>query len=1105
MRIEALLLSYQKRGVTLSLNGEKLRFTAPQNTLTQEDLAILKERKAELMEYLQAHRQSKLITDSENRYAQFPLTDIQSSYLVGQEHFYQYGGTNCKIYTEFTFKELNLERVQWAWEQVIRHNDMLHAVIEKEGTQRVLQTYQVPQVSFCDLSKKTEEAATQELEQMRNRLTQKQYPAGTWPQFDLALTKHRGHYLLHLSLDMLVADFVSVNLILDAFEQFYYGNGQPNLTELTFRDIVIYRENLKNSAQGKAKYEADKAYWQKKLETMPGPPKLPVKEKAEESGVLFRQYNFFLEAEQYQKLCQQARKDRLTPSNLILTAYAETLRSISKNKTFCIDVTMSDRPDIHPDIGKVVGDFTVVNILEIEQAHNRTYSEQARAIQARLWEDLSHQSFSGTQVLRELGKKQKSEITVPAVYTSTLGALSETPNRRGKVSYTISQTPQVLIDCQVLEDGGGLRVNWDVRTGALLDGAAEEAFAAFYETVSRFTKEGALEETIVPQLSKSVQTLRRKTNATQKAIAAQPLHQGFLKHFKATPESPALHVRGVTYSYGELGKYVQAICQALQEKGFQAGDIAAISATKGVWQIAAVLAVLTLGGAYLPLDAHQPLERTDKIVRNAGAKYCLVERRESVSEGKAQKIQLTELKKPEDRPWELPAAEIDLNAPAYVIFTSGSTGEPKGVVISHAAASNTIQDINQRYGVTQTDRLLNLANLSFDLSVYDLFGAFYAGAELIQATEEQIKDPRHWLDLLKEQKVSIWNSVPAQMKMLTMQLSGAPERIESLRVILLSGDWIAVDLPQEMHRYFPQAKLISLGGATEAAIWSIYYPMDPQSAYERSIPYGKPLSNQQFYILNEQLEELPNWMTGDLYIGGKGLALGYLGDETLTQEKFITWPKSGRRLYKTGDLGRYRPDGNIEFQGRRDFQVKIRGHRVELGEIESAAQQGLNLKAVKVIAVQEKDAVHLCLFGVSQAGAAPPSRQEFEEKLSRKLPKYMIPSGYEYLEKIPLTSNGKVDEKALRARGETLLKEKQKQRPAAQKLSEAEQRIHRVWCELFGVERIGVDEDFFDYGGDSIQIVKLITKLEQQYGYRLSLTDVYAGPTIAQMAQSVEN
>lgn len=236
---------------------------------------------------------------------------------------------------------------------------------------------------------------------------------------------------------------------------------------------MLYKESLKKTVNGKKKYEEDKKYWEKRIPRLSEVPEFPVVEQ-QEKEVLFTQYKFFLESDEYEKLCDLAKNFQLTPSSLILTAYAEALRKISKNQSFCIDVTMVDRPPFHPSIDRVIGDFTTANILEVEDLDYTNYFEKAKKIQHRLWEDLSHNSFSSKEVLREMGKRIKKEITVPAVYTSTLGAVKYSNQRKGKILYTISQTPQVLIDCQVLELEKGVRLNWDVRLGVFPKGLIEE-------------------------------------------------------------------------------------------------------------------------------------------------------------------------------------------------------------------------------------------------------------------------------------------------------------------------------------------------------------------------------------------------------------------------------------------------------------------------------------------------------------------------------------------------------------------------------------------------------------------------------------------------------
>ncbi|WP_304942774.1 AMP-binding protein, partial [Vallitalea guaymasensis] len=274
---------------------------------------------------------------------------------------------------------------------------------------------------------------------------------------------------------------------------------------------------------------------------------------------------------------------------------------------------------------------------------------------------------------------------------------------------------------------------------------------------------------------------------------------------------------------------------------------------------------------------------------------------------------------------------------AYVIYTSGSTGVPKGVVIDHKGAVNTILDINKRFNIDHNDRTIALSNLNFDLSVYDIFGMLSCGGAIVIPESTKAKEPDYWIDLLDEKNITVWNTVPAFMQML-IEYDYDNKLIDNtdLRLVLLSGDWIPLNLPDKIKAGFENAVVAGLGGATEASIWSNIFIVEDINDKWKSIPYGKPLTNQRYHILNELMEDCPNWVEGRLYIAGEGLARGYWNDEDKTKERFIYHSEKGERLYYTGDMARYFPDGNIEFLGREDLQVKINGYRVELGEVESA-------------------------------------------------------------------------------------------------------------------------------------------------------------------------
>ena len=344
--------------------------------------------------------------------------------------------------------------------------------------------------------------------------------------------------------------------------------------------------------------------------------------------------------------------------------------------------------------------------------------------------------------------------------------------------------------------------------------------------------------------------------------------------------------------------------------------------------------ILRSGAAYLPIDSNLPKERLWHLLGHGQVQLALtqpcideiVEWPEDIQRLCVSDVSLESL---EEASLDQVQGAEDL---AYVIYTSGSTGLPKGVMIDHRGAVNTILDINRRFSVAAADRVLALSSLSFDLSVYDIFGTLAAGGTIIIPDVSGVRDPAHWAEIVAQEKVTVWNSAPALMELLVEYLSGRPGvSLHSLRLVLLSGDWIPVSLPDRLKALSKDVRVISLGGATEASIWSILYPIETVDPNRKSISYGRPMMNQSFHVLDEALEPRPLWVPGHLFIGGIGLAKGYWRDEEKSGANFIYHPRTGERLYKTGDLGRYLPDGNIEFLGREDFQVKIQGYRVELG------------------------------------------------------------------------------------------------------------------------------------------------------------------------------
>ncbi len=439
---------------------------------------------------------------------------------------------------------------------------------------------------------------------------------------------------------------------------------------------------------------------------------------------------------------------------------------------------------------------------------------------------------------------------------------------------------------------------------------------------------------------------------------------------------------------------------------------------------------------------------------------------------------------------------------AYVIHTSGSTGQPKGIGVQHRPAVNLIGWVNRTMEVGPEDRLLFVTSLGFDLSVYDVFGTLAAGGTIHVAPEEALRDPERLVALLRDEPITIWDSAPAALQQLAPLF---PERGEKLRLVLLSGDWIPVRLPDQVRTAFPWAQVISLGGATEATVWSNWYPIGEVDPRWPSIPYGRPIANARYHVLDEGLSPCPVGVPGDLYIGGDVLSAGYVYQPELTAAQFLPDPfgEAGGRLYRTGDRARYFAgvaDGNLEFLGRVDQQVKIRGYRIELGEIEIALLRHPGVRDAVVLAREDVPGEKRLVGYIVPSRQPAPAAPELRAFLQETLPEYMVPWTFVDLAALPVTGNGKLDRAALPAPREVRAEAAAFTAPR----NDLERAIAEAWREVLQLERVGVQESFFEVGGSSLLLARLQSRLRQALGREIPFVELFRHPTIESLAQSLE-
>lgn len=589
-------------------------------------------------------------------------------------------------------------------------------------------------------------------------------------------------------------------------------------------------------------------------------------------------------------------------------------------------------------------------------------------------------------------------------------------------------------------------------------------------------------------------------NDTAKAFRQSlRIHDLFEEQVAQRPDAVALVFEGNCLTFSELEQQANRVANALQARGVRVGDFVAVLVERGFDLVATLIGISKAGAAYLPIDPAYPQDRAQFMLDDARCSTLVVSAEFAGRFGHAPEKLLVHgrdvlLNAPVVRPL-CPASSEDI---CYSIYTSGSTGIPKGVVLTHKAVVNTLDWVNRTFEVGPQDRLLFVTSPSFDLSVYDLFGALGAGATVHVAPSALLQDPAELVGYLQSQGITIWDSAPPALARLA---SFFPDKSVggALRLVMLSGDWIPVWLPGMLMRVFPGVKVKSLGGATEAAIWSNYFHVDGLDPAWTSIPYGFPIQNARYYILDSRMRPMPAGYQGDLYIAGECLAKEYLNRLELTAERFLPDPfHSGQRMYKTGDLARYWSNGTMEFLGRADFQVKIRGYRVEIGEVEAAlrAQKGV-LDAVCTTWLDGSDQKALVAYVIPKSGGVLNVGQ-LKESLGASLPDFMVPSYVIALDIFPLSGNGKLDRNALPSPATAEVKATY--RPAE---SEIQQSLVDIWQDVLKRKPIGIADNFFDMGGHSLLAVGLMAQLKERLQLRVPLSRIIEHPTIEQFAASL--
>ncbi|MCV7175122.1 non-ribosomal peptide synthetase [Mycolicibacterium sphagni] len=1015
----------------------------------------------------------------------FGMAPMQHAMWIGRHAGQPLGGVAGHLYAEFDGAAVDPEQIRRAATQLAERHPMLRVEFLPDGTQQTGARQDPLPVVVEDLRDRDDAAVERRLAAIRVAKSRQQLHNRV---LELTLTQLPGERTrLHVDLDMQAADAMSYRCLMADLAALYRGD---QLTEIGYT-YQQYRQQLSPSDR----IDADRQWWAEKLPDLPDAPALPLVPvtRQRDPHRPGRRWHW-LDPQTRDGLFNRARRRGVTPAMTLAASFADTVAGWSADPRFLLNVPLFGREPLHPHIDRVVGDFTSSLLLDIDLAAAGTPIERARAVQDTMHEAAAHASYPGLSVLRDLSRHRGTQVLAPVVFTSALGLgelfSPEVTTQLGSPEWIISQGPQVLLDAQVTEFNGGILLNWDVREAAFCPGVIDAMFAHHIDEVLRLAHDCDAWDAPRPPRVPVQQLQTRESVTTSTVPSGRMLHDGFFDIAAEVPNAPAVFSSMGDLTYQQLCRQALAVAAALRAGGLPDGGTVAVLGPKTAEQVPALLGIHAAGGVYLPIGADQPHERAQRIIAGGSVDLALVCGTE-LPDVAVPVMTVADAIATGDG-IELKPVTGDPDRIAYVLFTSGSTGEPKGVEVSHDAAMNTVEFITGHFGLGPDDRCLALSTLECDISVLDIFATLATGGAIVVVDEEHRRDPDHWVRLIDTHRVTALHFLPGWLAML-LEVAGP---LPTLRVVPTGGDWVGAAMARQLRELAPGVRFAGLGGATETAIHNTICEVTDVPADWTAIPFGKPLPNNRCRVVAADGDDCPDWVVGELWIGGRGIARGYRGRPDLTAEKFVE--HDGITWYRTGDLARYWPDGTCEFVGRADHRVKISGYRVELGEVETALQRLPGVLGAVAVTIPGSVAPHDRLAAAVALTPGSAAVDSLRGQLGKELPPHMIPQHIEVLDRIPYTVGGKVDRRTVARQLAENAESAAGHRPATGPLQSA---LAAIVTGVLGVARLGVDDDFFAVGGDSVLATTVVARIRQWLDIsEVSVADFFATRTIEGLA-----
>ncbi len=961
-----------------------------------------------------------------------------------------------------------------------------------------------------DLSALPEAERTAAARERSRAITQQPFCLEQGSLFRAHLLRLSGEdHIAVVSMHHIVSDGWSIGVLIREVGALYGaysdGRGSP-LPELAvqYADYAVWQREW---LQG-AVLEKQVGYWKQRLSGAPGALELPT-DRVRPAVQSYRgaHHGFGFPAHLTVGLNELGRSEGATLFMVLLTAFNVVLWRWSGQSDIVVGSPIAGRT--HRELEGLIGFFVNTLALRTELGGRPSFRELVGRVKETALGAYAHQDLPFEKLVAELSPvRDLSRQPIFQVLFALQNVPQETlelPGLRLSRIGSDQATAKFDLSLHVYEREGKLEGYFEYATD-LFEGSTVARIASHFRTLL----EGVVADPDLPlgELpllpARERRQLLEEWNATAAAYPRDKcLHELFAEQAARTPDAVALVYEDSELSYGELDRRSNQLAHYLRGLGVGPETVVGLCVERSLEMVVGLLGILKAGGAYLPLDPGYPAERLAYMVGDAKAPVLVTQAR-LAGDLPAHGAQVVEIDADWARIERCPAGmPRNLSLPdnlAYVIYTSGSTGKPKGVSVRLRGVMSYFAFLIRTYGLDTDSTTLHVSSISFDPSIRDLLGPLLSGGRLVILHPRDERNPKRYLEVIQKNKVTnILSITPSLLGAIIDSAHGTGSSVESLQHILSCGEVLHYTLCSAAGMLFGRAQLVNQYGPTECTMSSSYHLVTHTRDAHGVVPLGRPINNSAFYVLDADLTPVPIGVGGELYIGGVGLARGYLGRAGLTGERFVPSPfGDGERLYRTGDLARWRADGELEYLGRIDHQVKVRGYRIELGEIEARLVEHDSVGQAVVVARDEGADRQLVAYIVGDGVAAEPSL--LRAHLKHSLPDYMMPSAFVLLDALPLTPNGKVDRRALPIPEDDAVVRGEYVAPR----TPVEELLASIWCEVLKLDRVGINDNFFELGGHSLLAMRLVARARDAFQTELPLRALFEAPSLGGLATRIE-